>query len=62
MDEVGRKAEMHVFAVGKRNSSKYPRILLESSLKIDHFFSEKANQKKQHQILLAQAKLSTHKH
>ncbi len=62
MEEVGKKAEIRIFSEGKRNTNKYPRIVLESSLKIDHFFSEKANQKKQHQILLAQAKLSTHKH
>ena len=30
----------------KPGDNKYPRILLESSLKIDRFFSEKANQKK----------------
>lgn len=46
----------------KPGDNKYPRILLESSLKIDRFFSEKATQKKQHQMLMAQARLSQNKH
>ena len=46
----------------RRNSNKYPNAQLETSLHFDKFFSEKANTRKQHQMLLAQARLQANKH
>ncbi len=62
MNEIDKKALNFITSSHKRGPNRYPGLELEKSLNLDKLFSEKAASKKQHLILMAQARLRANKH